>query len=129
LTVTDADLAPRSAKKVTGTADPRGRFFKLWRFARPYQWQLSTGFVLTLMSTGGRIWCRLHPTTPLTDDVLIPYRNGKSIDPESGVLVFVRASALSVGGLGFGLDQNLYSGFLLAADWRRTFGPPPTSIY
>jgi ATP-binding cassette subfamily B protein len=54
--------------------------FKLWRFARPYQWQLLMGFVLTLASTAATL-VPPYLTMPLMDDVLIPYQNGKPIDP------------------------------------------------
>jgi ATP-binding cassette subfamily B protein len=54
--------------------------FKLWRFARPYQWQLLMGFLLTLASTAATL-VPPYLTMPLMDDVLIPYQNGKPIDP------------------------------------------------
>ena len=52
--------------------------FKLWRFARPYQWQLLLGFVLTLASTAATL-VPPYLTMPLMDDVLIPYQNGKAL--------------------------------------------------
>jgi len=76
--------------------------FKLWRFARPYQWQLLLGFVLTLMSTAATL-VPPYLTMPLMDDVLIPYQNGKSIDPKvvSWYLLGLLASALVAWGLGW----------------------------
>jgi ATP-binding cassette subfamily B protein len=52
---------------------------KLWRFAKPYQWQLLMGFLLTLASTAATL-VPPYLTMPLMDDVLIPYQNGKDID-------------------------------------------------
>jgi ATP-binding cassette subfamily B protein len=54
--------------------------FKLWRFARHYKWQLFSGFALTLASTAATL-VPPYMTMPLMDEVLIPYQNGKSIDP------------------------------------------------
>ncbi len=76
--------------------------FKLWRFAKPYQWQLLLGFVLTLASTAATL-VPPYLTMPLMDDVLIPYQNGKSIDPVtvSWYLVGLLASALVAWSLGW----------------------------
>jgi ATP-binding cassette subfamily B protein len=76
--------------------------FKLWRFARPYQWQLLMGFVLTLASTAATL-VPPYLTMPLMDDVLIPYQNGKSIDPMvvSWYLLGLMASALVAWSLGW----------------------------
>ena len=76
--------------------------FKLWRFARPYQGQLLLGFVLTLASTAATL-VPPYLTMPLMDDVLIPYQNGKSIDPTvvSWYLIGLLASALVAWGLGW----------------------------
>jgi len=76
--------------------------FKLWRFARPYQWQLLMGFVLTLASTAATL-VPPYLTMPLMDDVLIPYQNGKPIDPitVSWYLVGLLGSALVAWGLGW----------------------------
>ncbi len=52
---------------------------RLWRFARPYRWQLLAGFVLTLLSTGATL-VPPYLTMPLMDKVLIPYQNGVPID-------------------------------------------------
>jgi ATP-binding cassette subfamily B protein len=76
--------------------------FKLWRFAKPYQWQLLLGFVLTLASTAATL-VPPYLTMPLMDDVLIPYQNGKPIDPVtvSWYLLGLLASALVAWGLGW----------------------------
>ena len=53
--------------------------FRLWRFARPYRWQLMLGFALTLASTAATL-VPPYLTMPLMDEVLIPFQNGKPID-------------------------------------------------
>ncbi len=53
---------------------------KLWRFGRPYRNQLLLGFVLTLASTAATL-VPPYMTMPLMDEVLIPYQNGKPIEP------------------------------------------------
>ncbi len=53
--------------------------FRLWRFARPYRWQLILGFALTLASTAATL-VPPYLTMPLMDNVLIPFQNGKPID-------------------------------------------------
>ncbi|MFA5597675.1 MAG: ABC transporter transmembrane domain-containing protein, partial [Pusillimonas sp.] len=53
--------------------------FRLWRFARPYQWPLFIGFMLTLASTAAAL-VPPYLTMPLMDKVLIPFQNGKAID-------------------------------------------------
>ena len=53
--------------------------FRLWRFAKPYQWRLLAGFLLTLASTAATL-VPPYMTMPLMDEVLIPFQNGKDID-------------------------------------------------
>ncbi len=53
--------------------------FRLWRFAKPYQWQLLAGFLLMLASTAATL-VPPYLTMPLMDRVLIPYQNGTPID-------------------------------------------------
>ena len=48
--------------------------FRLWRFAKPYQWQLLAGFLLMLASTAATL-VPPYLTIPLMDKVLIPYQN------------------------------------------------------
>ncbi|GGC71663.1 cyanophycin metabolism-associated ABC transporter [Undibacterium terreum] len=66
--------------KVVYTPPSTWTLFRLWRFARPYQWQLLTGFVLMLLSTGAHM-IPSYITMPLMDNVLIPYQSGKPVDP------------------------------------------------
>lgn len=79
---------------------------RLWRFARPYQWQLLAGFLLML---GGTAATLIPPylTMPLMDEVLIPYQNGVPIDPKK--------IALYLGGLG------LAAIFAWAMSWAKTY--------
>jgi ATP-binding cassette subfamily B protein len=76
--------------------------FKLWRFARPYQRSLLAGFSLTLAATAATL-VPPYLTMPLMDDILIPYQNGKEIDPSlvSLYLLGLLASALLAWGLGW----------------------------
>ncbi|HPB90640.1 MAG TPA: ABC transporter ATP-binding protein [Rugosibacter sp.] len=80
--------------------------FRLWRFARPYQWQLLAGFLLML---GGTAATLIPPylTMPLMDEVLIPYQNGVPIDPQK--------IALYLGGLG------LAAVLAWAMSWAKTY--------
>jgi ATP-binding cassette subfamily B protein len=104
----DADELPFEqveAEAVSARSD-RWALLRLWRFARPYQWQLLLGFVLMLAATGATL-VPPYLTMPLMDEVLIPYQNGVPID-EAKV--------------------KLYLGGLLAAalvawvlGWARTF--------
>jgi ATP-binding cassette subfamily B protein len=52
---------------------------RLWRFAKPYKWQLLIGFLLMLASTAATL-VPPYLTMPLMDKVLIPYQNGAPID-------------------------------------------------
>nr|MBP8134542.1 ABC transporter [Zoogloea sp.] len=63
----------------TTAAPSTWTLFRLWRFARPYRWQLLTGFLLTLASTAATL-VPPYLTMPLMDEVLIPFQNGKPID-------------------------------------------------
>ncbi len=76
--------------------------FKLWRFARPYRWQLLSGFLLMLASTAATL-VPPYLTMPLMDKVLIPYQNGAPIDTVtvSWLLGGLFASALLAWGLGW----------------------------
>jgi ATP-binding cassette subfamily B protein len=75
---------------------------KLWRFAKPYQWQLLMGFLLTLASTAATL-VPPYLTMPLMDDVLIPYQNGKDIDTVlvTWYLLGLLASAIVAWSLGW----------------------------
>ncbi len=76
--------------------------FRLWRFARPYRWQLLSGFLLMLGSTAATL-VPPYLTIPLMDRVLIPYQNGVPID--FGLVAWLLAglfgSALLAWGLGW----------------------------
>ncbi len=67
--------------KVIYTPPSTWTLFRLWRFAKPYQWQLLTGFVLMLLSTAAHM-IPSYITMPLMDNVLIPYQSGKPVDPQ-----------------------------------------------
>ncbi|MBY0463554.1 MAG: ABC transporter ATP-binding protein/permease [Burkholderiales bacterium] len=75
---------------------------RLWRFARPYQWQLLAGFLLMLASTAATL-VPPYLTMPLMDNILIPFQNGKPI--EQGVVLMylggLLASAMVAWGLGW----------------------------
>ncbi|MET4580332.1 ABC transporter ATP-binding protein [Ottowia thiooxydans] len=55
--------------------------FRLWRFAKPYKWQLFGAFLLTLASTAATL-VPPYLTMPLMDKVLIPFQNGQKIDTD-----------------------------------------------
>ncbi|SFG68216.1 ATP-binding cassette, subfamily B [Duganella sp. CF458] len=65
--------------KVVHTPPSTWTLFRLWRFARPYQWQLALGFGMMLLSTGAHL-IPPYIIMPLTDNVLIPYQNGKPVE-------------------------------------------------
>ncbi|HEX7983852.1 MAG TPA: ABC transporter ATP-binding protein [Duganella sp.] len=65
--------------KVIYTPPSTWTLFRLWRFARPYKFQLALGFSLMLLSTGAHM-IPPYLTIPLMDNVLIPYQNGKAVD-------------------------------------------------
>ena len=66
--------------KVLHTPPSTWTLFRLWRFAHPYRGQLALGFTLMLLSTAAHM-IPPYLTAPLMDNVLIPYQNGKHIDP------------------------------------------------
>lgn len=76
--------------------------FRLWRFAKPYQWQLLAGFLLMLASTAATL-VPPYLTIPLMDKVLIPYQNGVPIDTGLVGLLLggLLGSALLAWGLGW----------------------------
>lgn len=75
---------------------------RLWRFARPYRWQLLSGFLLMLASTAATL-VPPYLTMPLMDKVLIPYQNGTPIDTitVSWLLAGLFGSAMMAWGLGW----------------------------
>jgi len=74
--------------------------FRLWRFAKPYQWQLLSGFLLMLGSTAATL-VPPYLTIPLMDRVLIPYQNGVPID--FGLVAWLLAGLLGSALLAWGL--------------------------
>ncbi len=101
----DQDVCP-VCTRVIHTPPSTWTLLRLWRFARPYKGQLLLGFVLTLLGTAASM-VPPYLTMPLMDNVLIPYQNGKSIDPQ---LV-----ALYLGGL-FGAAVLAW-----ALSWAKTY--------
>ncbi len=79
---------------------------RLWRFARPYQWQLLAGFLLTLASTAATLVAP-YLTIPLMDDILIPFQNGRQI--ESWKVLAILGALLAAAILGWALN------------WARTY--------
>lgn len=77
-----ARLAAADAEVVAEAEEPPSTWtlLRLWRFARPYRRQLLAGFLLTLASTAATL-VPPYMTMPLMDDVLIPFQNGRPIDP------------------------------------------------
>lgn len=75
---------------------------RLWRFARPYKNQLAAGMALTLASTAATL-VPPYLTIPLMDDILIPFQNGKQIDPQLVMLYLggLLLAALLAWGLGW----------------------------
>ncbi|NGZ85326.1 cyanophycin metabolism-associated ABC transporter [Duganella aceris] len=65
--------------KVVYTPPSTWTLFRLWRFAKPYKFQLGFGFALMLLSTGAHM-IPPYLTIPLMDNVLIPYQSGKPVD-------------------------------------------------
>ncbi|MDF0678205.1 MAG: ABC transporter transmembrane domain-containing protein [Nitrosomonas sp.] len=73
------ESSPASDQEATAVPPSTWTLFRLWRFARPYKWQLLTGFILMLGSTAAAL-VPPYLTMPLMDNVLIPYQNGHPID-------------------------------------------------
>ncbi|MBP7519164.1 MAG: ABC transporter ATP-binding protein [Leptothrix sp. (in: Bacteria)] len=71
----EADFAAESAAPPSTWV-----LLRLWRFARPYKAKLMLGFLLTLASTAANL-VPPYLTIPLMDEVLIPFQNGRQIDP------------------------------------------------
>ncbi len=79
---------------------------RLWRFARPYRFQLLSGFLLTLASTAATL-VPPYLTIPLMDEVLIPFQNGQQI--ETWKVAAILGGLLGAAVLGWGLN------------WARTY--------
>ncbi|WP_313819103.1 ABC transporter ATP-binding protein [Cupriavidus sp.] len=72
------DVCPQCSRDLE-TPPSTWALLRLWRFARPYQWELLAGFLLTLLGTAATL-VPPYLTMPLMDKVLIPYQNGVPID-------------------------------------------------
>ncbi|MDB5931095.1 MAG: transporter, partial [Polaromonas sp.] len=101
----DSDDCPACAREV---AAPPSTWvlLRLWRFARPYRWQLLSGFLLTLASTAATL-VPPYLTIPLMDDILIPFQNGRQIEP--GKVGLILGGLLGAAVLGWALN------------WARTY--------
>jgi ATP-binding cassette subfamily B protein len=75
----DQDECP-ICTKVIHTPPSTWTLFRLWRFTKPYQKELSVGFILMLLGTAAHM-IPPYLTMPLMDNVLIPYQNGQPVDP------------------------------------------------
>lgn len=97
----DQDECPQCSSAID-TPPSTWTLFRLWRFARPYQWQLLAGFLLMLASTAATL-VPPYLTIPLMDKVLIPYQNGAPIDIGMVTLLLtgLLGSALLAWGLGW----------------------------
>ncbi|SFM16628.1 ABC transporter ATP-binding protein [Variovorax sp. OV329] len=97
---------------------------RLGRFARPYRKQLLTGFVLTLISTAATL-VPPYLTIPLMDDILIPFQNGKAIDPWLVVMYLGGLLAAALVGWGLGWART----YLLALVSERMGADLRTATY
>ena len=88
---------------------------RLWRFAKPYQGHLLLGFLLTLAATGASM-VPPYLTMPLMDEVLVPFQNGKEIEP--GIVPLYMAGLLGAALLAWALGWAMRSsGSSSAAGW------------
>jgi len=101
----DSDECPACAHQVH-TPPSTWVLLRLWRFAKPYRFQLLTGFLLTLASTAATL-VPPYLTIPLMDEVLIPFQNGQQIDPAKVGLIL--GALLGAAVLGWALN------------WARTY--------
>jgi ATP-binding cassette subfamily B protein len=74
----DQEECPICTKEIY-TPPSTWTLFRLWRFAKPYNGQLLSAFLLMLASTAATL-VPPYLTMPLMDNVLIPYQNGAPID-------------------------------------------------
>ena len=101
----DTDECPACAREIH-TPPSTWVLLRLWRFARPYRWQLLSGFLLTLASTAATL-VPPYLTIPLMDDILIPYQNGQQIEP--GKVGWILGALLAAALMGWALN------------WARTY--------
>ncbi len=97
----DADECPVCSRE-PNTPPSTWVLLRLGRFAKPYQGQLIAGFALTLASTAATL-IPPYLSIPLMDDVLIPFQNGKHIDPwlVAGYLGGLLLAAIAAWGMGW----------------------------
>jgi ATP-binding cassette, subfamily B, bacterial len=74
----DSDTCPQCSRELE-TPPSTWALLRLWRFARPYRWELLAGFALLMVGTAATL-IPPYLTMPLMDNVLIPFQNGKPID-------------------------------------------------
>ncbi|MGA8783872.1 MAG: ABC transporter ATP-binding protein [Polaromonas sp.] len=101
----DSEECPACARKDI-TPPSTWVLLRLWRFARPYRYQLLSGFLLTLASTAATL-VPPYLTIPLMDDILIPFQNGQQI--EAGKVGLILGALLGAAVLGWALN------------WARTY--------
>jgi ATP-binding cassette, subfamily B, bacterial len=101
----DEEDCPNCARELH-TPPSTWTLLRIWRFAVPYKGMLLAGFLLTLAATAATL-VPPYLTMPLMDDVLIPYQNGKPIDP-------MKVAWLLSGLLGA-------AAFAWALGWARTY--------
>ncbi|HOX66904.1 MAG TPA: ABC transporter ATP-binding protein [Burkholderiaceae bacterium] len=97
----DSDDCPVCSREVQAVPST-WVLLRLWRFAKPYRKPLAGGFALTLASTAATL-VPPYLAIPLMDDILIPFQNGKQIDPMH-VLIYLGGlllAALLAWGLGW----------------------------
>ena len=99
------DACPACARKLKSPPST-WVLLRLWRFARPYRYQLLAGFLLTLASTAATL-VPPYLTIPLMDDILIPFQNGRQI--ETGKVGLILGGLLAAALLGWALN------------WARTY--------
>ena len=101
----DSESCPACARKLHAPPST-WVLLRLWRFARPYRYQLLAGFLLTLASTAATL-VPPYLTIPLMDDILIPFQNGQKI--ETGKVGLILGGLLAAALLGWALN------------WARTY--------
>ena len=119
----EADTAPAEEEGESADTPPSTLgLLRLWRFAKPYQGHLLLGFLLTLAATGASM-VPPYLTMPLMDEVLVPFQNGKEIEP--GIVPLYMAGLLAAALLAWALGwaKNYVLGLVserIGADLRTT---------
>jgi ATP-binding cassette subfamily B protein len=121
--IDEADQAPAEEEAEAADTPPSTLgLLRLWRFARPYQGHLLLGFLLTLAATGASM-VPPYLTMPLMDEVLVPFQNGKEIEP--GIVPLYMAGLFGAALLAWALGwaKNYVLGLVserIGADLRTT---------